>query len=808
MWADRYVALCTRRAGAILGAALLLAVFSLLGASRIAVDARIESLLPEHSASAAALTDLRKRTSTDAPLYLLVQSSDPTLNRKLAAELRREVAAWPDAEWVIDRRDPTFFLDRRLLYVPARDLTALADRAEQIVDFEECRVVPGCVNLDPRPPTPNPAEVAALLRGNPEVGALAGLFGADSLDGSSDPGAVAGTGAKGALCSPDGGVCAVQAVLRGDPLDLDYARSVSERANAAFGRVRPNAAPADLVMALSGRYRDAPETQRVVTADLAKTSTLSTVLLVLVLLPLFRGIRALVVLAVPLLFSTMLTLGGLGLVHPELNLISAFTLAVLAGVGVDFGIHFLSHYSLNRQTATDTASALKHTLQRLFGPMTMAAITTATGFLALYPASFRGFSQMGVVCAAGIVVTFASTLLLAPAALSWLDRGPRARELVRPLPMLDDLLPPVRWRVFVVSLGLALAAALGWYGIDRLEFERDFRRLRPTAAQHGIPWGRALHGTERNSVVLVADDPDSLQRVAATIRAEGAPLLVKSDRPWLVTPASFVPEDQEARLAAIARLRAAAERVQRASDDPEFGRLRTWLAVDRPIVKDDLPEWVRSWFVERDGQFGRLGVLYTDLSGSSVDDMETLSRALDGYRTRFPDVRFASGVALLGEVVPGLERDAPVILLLATLGLALAVLAVRRSFRWLGLVLVPLVLSAAISVGLLALLDVRINFYNLLVFPLAVGMGIDGSIYVTEALIEPRTNRDFATAARAVLGATLTTVAGFAALLVANNPGLVSLAKVAIVTMGSTLVVNLVWLPRWIAGRVTSRAQA
>jgi predicted RND superfamily exporter protein len=505
----------------------------------------------------------------------------------------------------------------------------------------------------------------------------------------------------------------------------------------------------------------------------------------------------------------MLTLGGLGVVHPELNIISAFTLAVLAGVGVDFGIHFLSHYSLNRKTATDTASALTRTLQRLLGPMTMAAVTTATGFLALYPASFRGFSQMGVVCAAGIVATFASTLLLAPAALSWLDRGPLGRELVRPLPALDDLLPPVRWRVLVVSLGLALGAALGWYGIDRLEFERDFRRLRPAAAaQHGIPWGRALHGTERNSVFLVADDPASLQQAAATIRAEGAPLLVKSDRPWLLTPASFVPEDQEARLAAIARLRAAAERVQRASDDPEFGRLRTWLAVDRPIVKDDLPEWVRGWFVERDGKFGRLGVLYTDLSGSSVDDMETLSRALDGYRTRFPEVRFASGVALLGEVVPGLERDAPVIVLLATLGLALAVLAVRRSFRWLGLVLVPLLLSAAISVGLLALFDVRINFYNLLVFPLAVGMGIDGSIYVTEALIEPRTNRDFATAARAVLGATLTTVAGFSALLVANNPGLVSLAKVAIVTMGSTLVVNLVWLPRWIAGRVKSRARA
>jgi predicted exporter len=228
--------------------------------------------------------------------------------------------------------------------------------------------------------------------------------------------------------------------------------------------------------------------------------------------------------------------------------------------------------------------------------------------------------------------------------------------------------------------------------------------------------------------------------------------------------------------------------------------------VDRPITVDDLPTWVRDWFVERDGHFGRLAVLFTDLSGSSVDDMETLSLELDGYRTRFPAVRFASGVTLLGEVVPGLEHDAPLIVGLATLGLCLAVLAVKRSLLWLGLVLVPLLLSAALALGLLSLFEVRINFYNLLVFPLAVGMGVDGSVYIAEALLAPRTSRDFSTAVRAVLGATSTTVAGFAALLLAANPGLVSLGKVAVVTMGSTLVVNLLWLPRWIAGRTRGAA--
>jgi predicted RND superfamily exporter protein len=193
-------------------------------------------------------------------------------------------------------------------------------------------------------------------------------------------------------------------------------------------------------------------------------------------------------------------------------------------------------------------------------------------------------------------------------------------------------------------------------------------------------------------------------------------------------------------------------------------------------------------------------VLFTDLSGSNSDQMERLSGELAKYRSRFPDVEFASGVALLGEVLPALRRDAPLILILASLGLSLAVLVARRSLSWLVTVLVPLLLAAAISIGTLGALDIRINFYNLLVFPLAIGMGIDGAIYVAEAM-ERGVEKAFSTAVRSVLGATLTTVAAFAALLTARNPGLASLGKAAILTMGSTLLVNLVWLPAWIVWR-------
>jgi uncharacterized protein len=802
----KWVALSERRAGTILLVAFVLGGLALASSMRITVDARIESLLPDGTASEQAIEELRARTSTDSPLYLLVQSSDPELNRRLARRIRDEVAEWPETEWVISERDPTFFLERRLLYLATEDLEELADRVEQIVEYEECELLPGCVNFDERPADPTEEELAAMFERIPEVGALASLFGKASFESEAEAGDPAPAGESeqrmGELCSSDGEICAVQAVLEGDPLNLDYSKQILARTDDLFARLRPADAPADLKLATSGQYRDAPITQRVVIEDLAKTGVVSTILLLVVLVPLFRGWRAFVVLGIPLLLGTAYTFGVLGVVYPRLNLISAFTLAILAGVGVDFGIHLLSHYGAHRDHGLSPREAVQRTIIELFGSMTMAAITTATGFAALAPASFRGFSEMGVISAGGILLAVVTFVLMLPPAILFLHRVlPTDKPIVRPWPFLTRIKSPSpRVNVAITVAGLAIAAAVGYVGYRGIDFEYDFRKLRPASVGHGIAWGRAVHGTNRTAVYLIADRPEDLESVTRRLLEQGPGDLVRTDQPWLITPQSFVPPDQEARLAAITRLRAAVDEAKRRAPPAvveRLDRISPYLDVTEPIRDDDLPAWVRGWFVERDGRFGNLGVMFTDFSGADARQMETLSNQIDEYRHKYPEIKFASAVALLGEIIPSLRSDGPEIFGLAVLGLALAVLLVRRSFVRLVTVLAPLALSAALTMGLLVLFDLRINFYNMLVFPLAVGMGIDGSIYVVEAILDsPRgENEPLWTAARAVLGATMTTIVAFGSLAMASNPGLVSLAEVAIISMGSTLIVNLLWLP-------------
>ncbi len=783
---------------------------------RIDVDTSLEALLPPNARAVEALEELRRRVPSSSPLYLLVSSSDPSLNRALARRIAAEVRQWPESISVLTRRDPTYFLHRALLYLPTERLAELAEDAEALEDFRRCAAIPGCFQLEEEPTLPSRAELRSELSEQPEVQALLGLIGQAELPSGSLSSGAPASGDKpgdaaaaplGDLCSPDGRVCSVEVVVEGKATDLEFARRITAKARAALDRLRPSEAPEDLQLEMSGSFHNMVLTQASVTRDLRKTASISFGLMLLVLLMQFRGLRAHLLLLAPLGLATLVTLGVIGLVHPELNLISAFTLAVLAGLGIDFGVHMLTHYGSSRARGREPEEALRWGLWALRRPMLVAVVTTMSGFGALYVARFRGFAEMGALAALGIGITFVVYWSLFPALVLLLQRGAAERgSLLREVSILRRAAPLlVRHAGAIVAVG-ALLGALGAVLGPRVSFEYNFRNLQPPRVGHGIRWSETLHGTGRPAVVLLGKNPEALEAAAAALRQE-APARLGSKRggPGVVTPASFVPADQAARLESIARLRAATNRSlkwARGADREELLSLLPLVEVAEPITASSLPAWLASWLRERDGTFGSYGLAYTGFRPADARDMERLARVLDEWAARFPEVTFACPPALIGLVLPGLRGDAPLMLGLALLGLAVGTLAVARSFRLLLLALSPLALAMLVALGATALLGIRINLYNLIVFPLAFGIGVDGSIYVLWAMTEPSEedpSSAYAESARGVLGSTLTTTAGFGSLLVASNPGLASLGKLSIVTFLATLFANLVWQPAWLS---------
>ncbi len=807
---EAYVKLCHRRPLVVLVLVAALGALAALGAQRVRIDPSLLALLPPDSDSALALRTLKRRVAHTASLYLLVHSSDPATNQALAGRLRDELATWPDVRWAQDRRDPSFFLQHRLLYLSPQTLEEFADAIEDLVRWERCAAIPACVNISEQPQLPGEPSLKQAFAANPDVNALLSLFG-QTIDAAlaSGPPRVGGMPA-GQLCAPDGRLCVVEAAMRGDPDNLDDASDVAARANALMQRLRPPNAPADLRMVISGAYRNGPMERQIVSRDLLRTTLVGSALILVLLMVQFRAKRVLILLALPLAVGITWSLGLIGVVAPRLNILSAFGLSVLAGLGVDFGIHLFVHYAKLRAQDATPEQAVSESLRELMGPMVAAAATTGCGFAALFISRFRGFSQMGAMAALGVLLFLAAYLVLFPPLVLLAARlRPEPSRLVRwhALPRLR-LLGTSQQKLWA---GLALAIALGLVG-TRIGFEYDFRKLRPPEVSHGLPWGQAVHGTTRTPIFMLGPNSQRTAEVASRLRAQGPQELGPPDLPWVFTAQQFVPADQDARNAAILRLRESLARALPFMDDAQRAAYETtWrsLLEAQPFSVRDMPAWIQDWLVERDGSFGAQAVAYTTLSGSDAHDMQILAQRLDAWRAQFPDVTFAAPSAQVGEVVPWLAADTPIMLGLALSGLTLGTLLLGRSWLRTLLVLAPLVVGMAATLGFCVVFGVKVHLYNIIMFPLAFGLGVDGAIYLVWTAAKARgEDADLGTAAFAIFGSSATTIAAFGSLLLARNPGIASLGRLAFIALTCTLAANLLWLPLLLRSqRVRERLQ-
>jgi predicted RND superfamily exporter protein len=811
-----FVDFSTRRPTVALVVGLLLSVLAGLGAMRIKVDAGLEALLPADSPTLHDMDVLRDRVAGTTPLRVAAASSDRELNRLLIRALVAEIEQWPETRVVFDRRDPSYLIERRLLLLPESELSSLADTLEARLDWEGCERMPACVNFDDRPELPSEEELAERWRALPDARALDQFFGAGLMEGSASD-VVAGArdanarpaGEVGVLCNEDGTVCALQAILDGDPRQLDHALTILNRTEALFetlrGRLRDGQLgearepPADLQMVVDGVYRNAPMTKRAVSEDLTRTSWLGSVLLVLVLAIQFRAVRAVPFLLLPCAAGILWTLGILGAAGVTLNLISAFVMAILMGIGVDFGVHLLSFYGRAR-SEHDVREALLHTARELAPAMLAAGLTTIAGFLALLGARFRGLSQLGPIAAVGIALTLLAFALLFPSLVVFAQRlRPLDQGLTRSLSWVR---PPTYGGVaarVVVLAGVLLAAGLGALALGAVgpgvALDTSSRGLENPDVRHGLDVSGAFPGTTRTNVVILSNSPEELSATIADLRTREEERVPLSGA-LILAPETFFPTDVAGRMEQVERLEEITGNMLRRLEDPpqSLRNLHDLAAGTTPLELEDMPPWLREQLVERDGSFGRLAVLFLRMRGSDSLLMAELTAAMNRWRADHAGVAFSSTHALLGEVIPTLQHDGPRMFGLAVAGVLLALLLLARSVRRGALALAPLVISTACIAGSMVLFDLKLNMFNLLVVPVGFGIAIDGAIYVAWHMGDTR-GPEASSTFRAVLFSTLTTLTAFGTLVVANHPGLASIGELALVTMSIGTVVNLLWLP-------------
>jgi predicted RND superfamily exporter protein len=121
--------------------------------------------------------------------------------------------------------------------------------------------------------------------------------------------------------------------------------------------------------------------------------------------------------------------------------------------------------------------------------------------------------------------------------------------------------------------------------------------------------------------------------------------------------------------------------------------------------------------------------------------------------------------------------------------------------------------SLAWVVALMLLLGWKLNFFNVIVLPLLIGMAQDDALHIYERWREAgpgQLSLVLRETGGAVFLTSLTTVCGFAGILFANHRGLQSMAWIAVAGMTLALVAAVALLPSvlWVVDRITLARRA
>jgi hopanoid biosynthesis associated RND transporter like protein HpnN len=540
-----------------------------------------------------------------------------------------------------------------------------------------------------------------------------------------------------------------------------------------------------------------------------------------------------------------------------LNPISVAFGVLFVGLGVDFGIQFSVRYRSDRHALSDPDQALLATSRGIAGPLLLATASIAAAFYAFLPTAYVGLAELGLIAGTGIIIAFATTITFLPALLAVLKPSGEPKAIgYAALAPLDGFLD--RQRNWIVGLTLG-ATILGLPLLANLRF--DFNPLNL----------RAQDSESVSTLLELMNDPDTTPNTIEVLKSSLAEALTVAKRlrqlpevGRVLTLQSFVPEDQDEKLALIedagfffhntlnpdridpeptpADTKAAIEKLvpelsdaARGLDSPaavQARRLAGLLAAlatappaaldqaervlvpplkttlrqvrhlltAEPVSIDTLPPALKDLWLSRDGR-----ALMEVSPKGDANDNTVLSRFVTAVRTVEPD---AAGTPIfMIEAATTMVTAFIQAGVVSVVAIALILLIALRRPIDVALTLVPLLVAIVVTLEISVLIDLKLNFANIIALPLLFGVGVAFKIYYIVAWRAGGTNFLQSSLTRAIFFSACTTGIAFGSLWLSHHPGTSSMGKLMALSLLTTLAAAVIFQPALMATQTRTRAE-
>jgi predicted RND superfamily exporter protein len=184
------------------------------------------------------------------------------------------------------------------------------------------------------------------------------------------------------------------------------------------------AQPPGVTVDISGDLVEDITMQELAGETMQTTSTISLALIIIILILLFASIKYGLIPLLTILLGTVWTYGVLHVIGFEITPMTSGALAMIMGIGIDFGIQVTKRFRYELRTY-EREDAMVNTLCNVFYPMVITTIAAVTGFLCLSLGELPMMQDMGKMLAMGVSCSMVAALTVVPAVLVLLERKRR-----------------------------------------------------------------------------------------------------------------------------------------------------------------------------------------------------------------------------------------------------------------------------------------------------------------------------------------------------------------------------------------------
>ncbi|MBW1297178.1 MMPL family transporter [Aquimarina litoralis] len=543
--------------------------------------------------------------------------------------------------------------------------------------------------------------------------------------------------------------------------------------------------------------------------DIQLTISIAMSILLLILIFFYRKLTVPLIIFTPTVFGAILAIAILYIIKGKISAISLGIGSVLLGITLDYSLHILTHFRNNND--------VKELYKDVSMPVLMSSLTTAVAFLCLVFVKSEALNDLGIFAAISVVGASVFALLFIPQVYRFSKNNKAKRK------TFIDKISEINFHkskvlISIISLifiiGLFLFHKVGfntdlntmnYQPEELLAAEEDLDRINNNKAKsiYLVSYGSSLNeALNANNKLFKTLEQKKINQEIINFSSVGGVVLSK--------------EAQEEKIKLWKEFW-----TQQRKDS------LTNLLIEKGSAIGFKPQTFNQFYETLTNKVNLIGFeeyqnikeLYLDEFVTTEEDFATVVSAIKVHHENTDQLntslsKISNTVVIdrkqLNETLLGnLKNDFNSLIGYSLVAVVALLLFFYRDPMLTLITALPIAITWVITLGVMKVLGIDFNIFNVIISTFIFGLGVDYSIFITNGLIKEFTYdiKELPTYKTSILLSVITTILGVGVLIFAKHPALRSISIVSLIGILSAVLVAFTIQPMLFRAFITNRVK-